>query len=109
MEVQELTMSSPIGDIHGLGEKALAVFTTGGFATVGQLYNSTPASMRDSLAHAVLHCASWLQSMYSELFPPGDVKHSGHYFAGTGCSYQREAVLKDLLEHMQHFQHDMTA
>ena len=46
--------------------------------------------------------------MYSELFPPGDVKHSGHNFAGTGCSYQREAGLKDLLEHMQHDIYSMT-
>lgn len=52
-DVQELTMNSPIGDIHGLGKKTLALFTTAEYKTVGQLYNSTTSDLQDRLTAAI--------------------------------------------------------
>jgi len=62
-------MNSPIGDIHGLGEKTLKVFTTAGYTTVGQLYNSTPIDLQERLNEAI--------KLLQEGDPPPQVPTSG--------------------------------
>ena len=98
-DVQELTMNSPIGDIHGLGKKTLAVFTTAGYTTVGHLYNSTTSDLQDRLTEAIALLQTDNAGQVVSFFCCLDMLYAWHHFNSLTCCAGLDGSTKALLEH----------